>query len=178
MRTLRQASPLGGLILTAAVAAGLGVTFWVLRSPPPTSCTDRATAAAIDAYRAFAIPLHLLALAALAAVVVRMSELRTGGRLGAPTLRALLAAGTGAAVCLVYHPLFGFVALPGLVGMILIGPVTVLATVAAAGYALASRRPTRPGPNTVAAIAWTGIALLVPGHLALVLIQGEPLFCF
>jgi hypothetical protein len=60
--------------------------------------------------------------------------------------------------------------------MILIGLVTVLATVAAAGYALASGAP--PGPNAVAALAWTGIALLVPGHLALVLIQGEPLFCF
>jgi hypothetical protein len=39
------------------------------------------------------------------------------------------------------------------------------------------RRSVRPSPLFTSWVAWMAIGL-VPGHLALVLPQGEPLFCF
>jgi hypothetical protein len=110
---------------------------------------------------------------------VGVRTLRQASPLGGLMVTAAVAAGTTAAVCLVHHPLLAYVALPGFLSLILVGPVAVLAAIAAAGWAVSARRPAlRLGPGAVAALAWTGIALLVPGHLALVLTQGEPLFCF
>jgi hypothetical protein len=183
MRTLRQAGPVGGLLAMAALTGVVVAASWLLLDAPPVDCRI-APPPGVAGFRREAIGLHALALLGFAAVAVRMSMLRSGAaaRVSERTYRGLAVAGTAAAACLVYHPLFSYVALPGLVSIVAVGPLVVLAATLAAAWAFAGRKPlagrARPTPLTVATIAWLGIALLLPGHLALVLLRVETLICF
>jgi hypothetical protein len=181
MRSLRQAGPVGGLLAMAALTGVVVAASWLLLDAPHVAC-GIAPPAGTGEFRREAIALHVVALLALGAVVARMSELRSGAGVGGRTRQGLAGAGAAAVACLLYHPLFGLLALPGLLSIALTGPLAILAATLAAAWALTGRRPLArrpsPSPLTVGALAWVGIALLLPGHLALVLLQSETLFCF
>ncbi len=163
---------MAALAVMGALAAVLGLTFWVVRTPPVASCGDGPSEAAMDAYQAGAIPLHLFALLVLGAIVWHMSDSRA-------TRVALGVAAALAVTCLVFPAVFVFVAIPGLLGLAVGGPLIVLAVLVLAALSFARRRVRlRPRPGGVAIVAWLGIVLVVPGHLALVLLQGVSLFCF
>jgi hypothetical protein len=175
MPTLRPSGPAAGLAAIAGLAAALGLYCWLVLTPPVNSCSDRAPRAAVLAYRHAAVVPHLLALLVLGAIVVAMSRPRTG-HTGRPTAVALALAGLLTLLAYFDHDVFALLAVPGLLALVFVAPVAVLAAVVAAAWA-ARRRSVHPSPLFTSWVAWIAIGL-VPGHLALVLLQGEPLFCF
>jgi hypothetical protein len=169
MRTLR---PTGGLATVVGTAAGLGLFCWLILTPPDGSCADRVPRADVDAYLALAVPAHLLALLLLGAVVAQMSRLRSG-HVGRVTATALALTGLLAVAAYADHRVFAVLAIPGVLLVGVLGPVLALFAI----VALALRIRRRPTTIFTSAAAWSAIALL-PAHLALLLLQAEPFFCF
>jgi hypothetical protein len=169
----------------AVAAAGLVGVFYVARDAPAASpCDGRATGevAAIHAYKAGSVPLHLLGAALILAAVVRLSAATRGG--GRPGLATAVAATVYAALlaATAFAPdVYAFVGFVGFVFLLLafftFPPATVAVAVVAVVLLLAmpSRRPA--SGKLVLAAGWVVLALVLPLHYAAVRAVGDAWFC-
>jgi hypothetical protein len=174
--------PLLALLGSALV---LWLVFWVFRHPPPDyDCGDKPAGqdALLADYRAGMRVLHVALVVVLAGTLTwaahRRALARGGTRPGTPTLIAAAIALLWAAACLIEDgasvPLLilGFFAFYA-------APLVALAAVAVLLITVADRRESAPRWRwrwpVVAGLGWFAVFLLIPGHAAHVLLQGDPI---
>ena len=174
------------LAIYVVVAVVLPAPIWLFRDRPPYwSCGDEEPPgqdAALEAFRAGAIPLHAGAAVVLLAALLAWSERHGSDRTRQLTRVAVALAGAYLLIMLVWHEAFAPLAVAVFLGAALIGENALLVVVIASVLLVivTARKSARKDDHSwlITALGWTLLLFGVPAHLAAVYLVGYgPIIC-
>ena len=170
--------------LYAAIAAVVPIPFWLLRDRPENwDCGESAPPgqdAALDDFRAGAIPLHFTAAVVLMMALWAWSARRRGAGAGLPTAWSVVAYGLYITVAVAWNDAYAPLAILSVLALIYVMPILVPGALLAA-LIVWVRKPSALEGVRYHLVAGTGWALLLVGlpvHFDLVYLTGDgPMFC-